>query len=105
MSPLEQNYSSAAWTLITALVSEETDLITPRLSDLKIVSCDGGGAEEANQHDWGHLAGAEVLLKPSCPESHGLRDSLKARCRKTLAGILSPRPSSHILGVVLELPQ
>jgi len=37
-------------------------------------SCDGGGAEEANQHDWGHLAGAEVLLKPSCPESHGLRE-------------------------------
>ncbi|KAI9522998.1 hypothetical protein NQZ68_031858 [Dissostichus eleginoides] len=60
-------------------------------------SCDGGGSEEANQHDWGHLAGAEVLLKPSCPESHGLRDSLQARCRKTLAGILSPRPSSHIL--------
>jgi len=37
ISPLEQNYSSAAWTLITVLVSEETDLITPRLSDLKIV--------------------------------------------------------------------
>lgn len=37
MSPPEQNYSSAAWTLITVLVSEETVLITPRLTDLRIV--------------------------------------------------------------------
>ena len=37
MSPLEQNYSSAAWTLITVLVSEKTVLITARLTDLRIV--------------------------------------------------------------------
>jgi len=42
-----------------------------------IEECDGprafvlrwGGAEEANQRDHGHLAGAEVLA--SCRESHG----------------------------------
>ena len=55
-----------------------------------------GGAEEANQHDRGHLAGAEVLLKPSCPESHGLHESpslLQEDSRR------DPFPS-HVSGVV-----
>ena len=65
-----------------------------------IEECDGprafvlrwGGAEEANQRDHGHLAGAEVLLSPAARSHTAAPVSLQSGCRRTNSAILSPRP-------------
>ena len=49
------------------------------------MSCDGGGAEEANQHDWGHLAGVPGFYLSPAARSHGAFATLS----KTAVGKLS----------------